>query len=102
MGRRRIGAGSIYFAGFRDGDGAYLDGGKTYKLTVPGPVPGKLFWSATGVRRGHALGDRDRPGKGRGALALREAAAKPGRFPLSSSAVGPPKPKLSTRHHDKA
>ena len=31
----------------RDGTGAYLDGGKTYKLTVPGPVPGKLFWSMT-------------------------------------------------------
>ena len=25
----------------------YLDGGKTYKLTVPLPVPGKLFWSVT-------------------------------------------------------
>jgi hypothetical protein len=47
MGRRQVGAGSIYFAGFRDGGGAFLDGGKTYKLTVPGPVPGKLFWSAT-------------------------------------------------------
>jgi hypothetical protein len=26
---------------------AYLDGGKTYRLTVPQPVPGKLFWSVT-------------------------------------------------------
>ncbi len=26
---------------------AYLDGGKTYKLTVPGPVPVSLFWSHT-------------------------------------------------------
>jgi len=47
MGRRKIGAGSIYFAGFRDKSGAFLDGGKSCKLTVPGPVPGKLFWSAT-------------------------------------------------------
>ncbi|MGO8749465.1 MAG: DUF1214 domain-containing protein [Thermoguttaceae bacterium] len=31
----------------RDGTGAFLDGGKTYELTVPGPVPGKLFWSMT-------------------------------------------------------
>jgi len=47
MGNRKIGAGSIYFAGFRDKSGAYLDGGKNYKLNVPGPVPGNLFWSAT-------------------------------------------------------
>lgn len=25
----------------------YLDGGKTYKLSVPLPVPAKLFWSVT-------------------------------------------------------
>ena len=31
----------------RDRTGAYLDGGKSYKLTVPLPVPGKLFWSVT-------------------------------------------------------
>jgi len=47
MGKRQVGAGSIYFAAFRDKTGAYLDGGKSYKLTVPGPVPGRLFWSAT-------------------------------------------------------
>ena len=27
--------------------GGVMVGGKTYKLTVPGPVPGKLFWSNT-------------------------------------------------------
>ena len=27
--------------------GSFLDGGKTYKLNVPGPVPGTLFWSMT-------------------------------------------------------
>jgi hypothetical protein len=47
MGKRQVGSGSIYFVGLRDNTGAYLDGGKTYKLTVPGPVPGNLFWSAT-------------------------------------------------------
>jgi hypothetical protein len=47
MGKREPGAGSIYFAAFRDNTGAYLDGGKSYKLTVPGPVPANLFWSAT-------------------------------------------------------
>jgi hypothetical protein len=47
MFRRAAGAGSLYWLGLRDSDGAYLDGGKPYKLTVPQPVPGKLFWSLT-------------------------------------------------------
>jgi hypothetical protein len=47
MFRRTPGAGSLYWLGLRDTTGAYLDGGKTYKLTVPQPVPGKLFWSVT-------------------------------------------------------
>ena len=40
-------AGSLYWLGLRDSTGATLDGGKSYKLTVPQPVPGKLFWSVT-------------------------------------------------------
>ena len=30
---------------FRDTTGAFLDGDKTYKVTLPGPVPAKEFWS---------------------------------------------------------
>jgi hypothetical protein len=44
---RGAGAGSLYWLGNRDKDGAFLDGGKTYKLTVPQPVPAGLFWSVT-------------------------------------------------------
>jgi hypothetical protein len=40
-------AGSLYWLGVRDNTGATLDGGKAYKLSVPQPVPGKLFWSVT-------------------------------------------------------
>jgi hypothetical protein len=47
MFRRSAGAGSLYWLGLRDGTGAFLDGGKTYTLTVPLPVPAKLFWSVT-------------------------------------------------------
>ncbi|MBK0402509.1 DUF1254 domain-containing protein [Adhaeribacter sp. BT258] len=47
MFRRDAKAGSLYWLGLRNKDGAYLDGGKSYKLTVPLPVPGKLFWSVT-------------------------------------------------------
>ena len=44
---RAPGAGSLYWLGVKDNTGAYLDGSKTYKLTVPLPVPDKLFWSVT-------------------------------------------------------
>ena len=44
---RTAGAGSLYWLGLRDKDGNYLDGSKTYKLSVPQPVPQKLFWSVT-------------------------------------------------------
>jgi hypothetical protein len=47
MFRRTTGAGSLYWMSARDKTGAYLDGAKTYKLTVPQPVPGRLFWSVT-------------------------------------------------------
>ena len=47
MFRRSKGAGSLYWLGNRDNTGAFVDGGKTYKLTVPQPVPAGLFWSVT-------------------------------------------------------
>jgi hypothetical protein len=47
MFRRQEGTGSLYWLATRDGDGAYLDGGRNYRLEVPTPVPGKLFWSLT-------------------------------------------------------
>jgi hypothetical protein len=47
MFRRTAGAGSLYWMVVRDGKGVWLDGGKNYKLVVPQPVPGKLFWSLT-------------------------------------------------------
>ena len=47
MFRRSPGAGSLYWLGTRDATGVYLDGGRSYTLTVPQPVPGKLFWSIT-------------------------------------------------------
>jgi len=47
MFRRKEGSGSLYWLGFLDAKGQYLDGGKTYKLTVPQPVPASLFWSIT-------------------------------------------------------
>jgi len=47
MFRRDEHAGSLYWLGLRDRTGTYLDGARTYRLRVPLPVPGKLFWSVT-------------------------------------------------------
>ncbi|MCB8881577.1 DUF1254 domain-containing protein [Acidisoma cellulosilytica] len=41
------GTGSAYAVSVRDSQGRYLDGGKTYRITLPGPVPAKQFWSFT-------------------------------------------------------
>lgn len=41
----KVGSGSAYAGAFKDAKGNALDGGKTYKVTLPGPVPAKEFWS---------------------------------------------------------
>jgi len=41
------GKGSRYQTTYKDADGDYLDGGKTYKMTMPPNVPVALFWSVT-------------------------------------------------------
>lgn len=41
----KVGAGSAYALAVRDGAGNYFDGAKTYKVTLPAPVPAKDFWS---------------------------------------------------------
>jgi hypothetical protein len=39
--------GSQYIAAFADSKGEYLDGGKTYKVTLPPNIPAGKFWSFT-------------------------------------------------------
>ena len=45
MAMAKVGSGSAYAASMRDANGNYLDGGKTYKITLPGPIPAREFWS---------------------------------------------------------
>ena len=47
MADAKPGTGSAYAGAFRDKDGNYFDGGKTYKITLPGPIPANNFWSFT-------------------------------------------------------
>jgi hypothetical protein len=44
---KRIGIGSQYLGAYKDSGGAYLDGGKNYRLTLPAGIPAKDFWSVT-------------------------------------------------------
>jgi len=40
-----VGKGSVYAYAERAANGDYLDGGKTYRITLPAPIPMKDFWS---------------------------------------------------------
>jgi hypothetical protein len=40
-----VGKGSVYGIAAQDVNGDFLDGGKTYSVTLPAPIPAKDFWS---------------------------------------------------------
>lgn len=42
---KMVGIGSQYAMAYHDAEGHYLDGGKTYRLHLPAPIPAKDFWS---------------------------------------------------------
>jgi hypothetical protein len=44
---RLTGVGSQYVFAFRDAEGNRLDGGKTYRVTLPPDIPAARFWSFT-------------------------------------------------------
>lgn len=60
-----VGMGSQYIISERDSEDRYLDGGKTYKITVPPEVPAKDFWSFmvySGQHRSMLQTDQQFPG----------------------------------------
>jgi hypothetical protein len=46
------GVGQRYITSYKDKDGAWLDGGKSYRLRVPPNPPAKGFWSVTAYDEG--------------------------------------------------
>lgn len=47
MVNKMVGAGSQYLCAYRDGDGDFLDGGRSYSLRLPPDIPVNNFWSVT-------------------------------------------------------
>jgi len=47
MSTPKAGTGSVYPMAARDSEGNYLDGGNTYSVTLPAPVPVNNFWAFT-------------------------------------------------------
>jgi hypothetical protein len=45
MAQSQVGKGSAYAFTAHDAQGRFLDGGKTYCVTLPAPVPAAEFWS---------------------------------------------------------
>lgn len=45
MAAPEVGTGSVYAFAATDSEGRYLDGGKTYKVDMPHPIPFNNFWS---------------------------------------------------------
>jgi hypothetical protein len=79
MFRRTAGAGSLYWMSVRDSSNAFLDGGRNYRLTIPQPVPGNLFWSVTvydAVTRSQVQTDQDKAAL-RPLFELKDAASSP-------------------------
>ena len=47
MAAAKPGTGSAYAVAARDSQGRYFDGCKTYKVTLPAPIPVGQFWAFT-------------------------------------------------------
>ena len=64
--KKLVGAGSQYLGAAKDQTGAWLDSGKTYRLTIPAKPPVKEFWAVTvydNLTRSMIQTDTNKPGR---------------------------------------
>ena len=73
---KHLGEGQFYLLTIEDKAGQSLDGGSAYRLTVPGNVPVRLYWSVTAYDRAtHALiRDTERSSRGSNSPGLQKNA----------------------------
>ena len=79
MAYSKPGTGSAYAYATRDSLGRYLDGGKTYKTTLPAPIPTGQFWSFM-VYDGQTRSILETDQKLAGLVATKKASRKPRRL----------------------
>ena len=86
--------GAKYPGTFRDKDGDFLEGGKSYTLHLPPNVPAANFWSMTALRCTDRVGPRQWP-----AMPLAQSMEKPIKTPTarSTSTSDPPRPPVKRR-----
>ncbi len=68
IGIKHLGAGQYYLMTVKDKEGRVLDGGSTYRLTVPANAPVKQYWSATAYDRATHAFIRNLPRSSRASL----------------------------------
>ena len=91
MFRRVEGGGSLYWLGARDDTGAYLDGGRDYRLSIPLPSPGTCSGRSPSTTPKPAHRSRPTRTWPRCGPCL-SCATCPPRAPPSSASVPPPPP----------
>ena len=77
---RLTGIGSQYLIAMRDSGGEFLDGGRSYRLTLPPGIPESRFWSVMPLRQPDPLHAPDRPAQARCRQPVRHSPGQPGRL----------------------
>ena len=77
---RLTGIGSQYLIAMRDSGGEFLDGGRSYRLTLPPGIPESRFWSVMPLRQPDPLHAPDRPAQARRRQPVRHRPGQPGRL----------------------
>ena len=88
---RLTGIGSQYLIAMRDSGGEFLDGGRSYRLTLPPGIPESRFWSVIALRQPDPLHAPDRPAAGQTSAAS-PAPSRPTRTAPPTSTSDPPPP----------